>query len=310
MLKTNAIFLVTTAAIAACSSSPAPTGQYQDVNGTGAGGSAAQPAAGTGGVTSSAGSTAIAGTSSTVGGAVASGGSGGAAGAAALAGSGGLGVAGGSSGTGGGSAGTGGGSAGAGGSVPVGNLPNLVPPDYKGTPFGGMAQQIPGKIEVERYDLGGMGVAFNATAGAAFDACGFMRTDAIALECTGQAGPQDQDFATCANYPAGSVYVGYIGTGNWYKYTVDVMQAGTYVISSHAGVSPANTSVSFAFTADTKTAALTLPTTNGKCTSEAYHVWSEAPNIGTLALTPGHYVLTITVVNAGMNLDWFAFTKM
>ena len=194
--------------------------------------------------------------------------------------------------------------------MPVGDLPNQIPAGYMGKPFGGTPQQIPGKIEVERYDTGGNGVAFNAMQGNAFSACAFMRTDATALECTGQPGPQDQDFATCMNYPAGSVYIGYIGGGNYYKYTVDVVQAGTYVISSHAGVSPTNTSVSFAFTADTKTAALTLPTTNGKCTSEAYHVWSEAPNIGTVTLMPGHYVMTLTVVNAGLNMDWFAFTKM
>ena len=30
---------------------------------------------------------------------------------------------------------------------------------------------------------------------------------------------------------------------------------------------------------------------------------------GEIALTPGKYVLTINVVAAAMNLDWFAFTK-
>jgi hypothetical protein len=305
-MKTNAIFLVMVAQAAACSSTPAPTEFNQNAAGTSAGGTSPLTAggAGTGNV---AGGMASAGSGGTPNTAAGSGGSAGTGGTLA-GGSGGLS---GSSGSLGGSSGTGGASAGgSGGSVPVGNLPNQVPPDYKGTPFGGTAQQIPGKIEVERYDLGGVGVAFNATAGGAFNACGFMRTDAIALECTGQPGPQDQDFATCLNYPAGSVYIGYIGGGNWYKYTVDVVQAGTYVISGHAGVAPNNTAVTFAFTADTKTGNIALPSTAGKCTSEAYHVWGESDNLGQIALVPGHYVLTITVVDAGMNLDWFAFTKL
>jgi hypothetical protein len=31
--------------------------------------------------------------------------------------------------------------------------------------------------------------------------------------------------------------------------------------------------------------------------------------LGEITLAPGKYVLTITVVAAAMNLDWFAFTK-
>jgi hypothetical protein len=45
------------------------------------------------------------------------------------------------------------------------------------------------------------------------------------------------------------------------------------------------------------------------CGHEAYHVWAVHPNLGEIALQPGKYVLTINVVAAAMNLDWFAFTK-
>ena len=31
-----------------------------------------------------------------------------------------------------------------------GNVPSMLPAGYTGTPLGGVAQQIPGKIEVER----------------------------------------------------------------------------------------------------------------------------------------------------------------
>jgi hypothetical protein len=199
---------------------------------------------------------------------------------------------------------------GAGSTGAGGGLPNQVPPDYKGTPFGGGAQTIPGKIEIERYDLGGLDVAFHDNvAGGPFNKCGFMRGDAVELHCTGEAGPADLNVAGCGAEPAGSIYLGYIAAGEWYKYTVDVLEAGHYVISGHEGVAGNNVQVRFTFTADTKTGNVLLPSTD-KCNHEAYHVWGEQTALAEIDLVPGHYVLTIDIVSAGMNLDWFAFTKM
>ncbi|HEY4104470.1 MAG TPA: hypothetical protein VGM44_11285 [Polyangiaceae bacterium] len=305
----SATFLLTLAFLLSCASNPdhiSTTNDGAGANNGGAGQSFAGASNG-GGQSAGGGGANVAGSSSGAG--AASGGASGFAGATTGGTSNAAGSLG-SAGASGASGGTSAGSGGAGGSVPVGDLPNQIPAGYTGKPFGGTPQQIPGKIEVERYDTGGQGVAFNAMPGAAFNACGFMRSDATALECTGQPGPQDQDFATCANYPAGSVYIGYIGGGNYYKYTVDVLEAGSYEISGHEGVSPTNTAVTFAFTDSEKTANIALPSTNGKCTSEAYHVWSEQQNLGEITLIPGHYVMTLTVVNAGLNMDWFAFTKM
>jgi len=211
-----------------------------------------------------------------------------------------------------GSASGGGGAAagGTGGGAPVdpGNLPNQIPAAYTGKPFGGTPQTIPGKIEIERYDTGGAGVAFQADAPGAFNKCGFMRTDGLKLQCTQQQGsPPDKTAPGCGVEPADQVYLGYIGAGNWYKYTVNVVEAGTYVISGHEGVA-GNTQMQFGFTDALKTTPLTLPSTD-VCNFEAYHVWAVHPNLGEIALTPGKYVLTITVVAAAVNLDWFAFTK-
>jgi hypothetical protein len=38
-------------------------------------------------------------------------------------------------------------------------------------------------------------------------------------------------------------------------------------------------------------------------------VWGAQDNLGEITLTPGHYVMTLTVVNASLSMDWFAFTK-
>jgi len=208
----------------------------------------------------------------------------------------------------GGAPGTAGAAGSSGGAVDPGNLPNMIPAGYTGTPFGGTPQTIPGKIEIEKYDLGGANVAYMADPGGAFNKCGFMRNDGLKLQCTQQAGsPADKSLPGCGMEPAGEIYLGYIGAGNWYKYTVNVLQAGTYVISGHEGVA-GNTQMQFTFTDAVKTGNLTLPSTD-MCNFEAYHVWAVHDNLGEIALTPGKYVLTINVVAAAMNLDWFAFTK-
>jgi hypothetical protein len=198
-----------------------------------------------------------------------------------------------------GAAGSGAAGAGAGGSQ--------VPADYTGKPLGGTPQSIPGMIQIESYDTGGSGVAYHASGNGHGSLCGVTRTDLIDLNCTGQAGsPTDQTQGTCAKL-TGDVYLGYIGTGDWLNYTVNVKEAGTYAISTHVGVA-GNTKLMFTFTPTVKTAALALTGTSG-CGVESYHVWN-VESIGTIALQPGTYVMRLDFVAAGLNIDWVAFTKM
>jgi hypothetical protein len=304
-MKSLALVLLISAAAAGCSSSEDSPNLGAASGGVGGQASTTAGTAGIAGVGGSA-SGATTGGASTAGAAgltsAGGGGSPGAAGSPGIAGSGGAAAGAGGAGT----AGTGGSA----GSTPVdpGNLPNMIPAGYTGTPFGGTPQTIPGKIEIEKYDLGGQNVAYKADEAGAFNKCGFMRNDGLKLQCTQQAGsPADKALPGCGMEPAGEIYLGYIGAGNWYKYTVNVTEAGTYVISGHEGVA-GNTQMQFTFTDAAKTAPLTLPSTD-KCSFEAYHVWETQNNLGEIALQPGKYVLTVTVVAAAMNLDWFAFTK-
>ncbi len=185
--------------------------------------------------------------------------------------------------------------------------PNQVPANYTGMPFGGTPQPIPGMIQIESYDTGGSGVAYKASGNGHGSLCGVTRTDLIDLNCTGQAGsPKDQTQGTCAAL-TGDVYLGYIGTGDWLNYTVNVKEAGTYAISTHVGIA-GTTKLMFTFTPTVKTDALMAMGTSG-CGVESYHVWA-VENLGTIALTPGTYVMRLDFVAAGLNIDWVAFTKM
>jgi hypothetical protein len=57
-----------------------------------------------------------------------------------------------------------------------------------------------------------------------------------------------------------------------------------------------------------KTGPVHLPGTTG-CGVESYHVWAVHDNLAMIDLQPGTYVMQLDIVSAGMNLDWFAFTK-
>jgi hypothetical protein len=186
--------------------------------------------------------------------------------------------------------------------------PNQVPSTYTGKPLGGTPQAIPGKIQIENYDTGGEGVAFHDTGNGHGQLCGVTRTDLVNLNCTGQGGsPTDQTQGTCAKL-TGDEYLGYIDAGFWFNYTVNVQQAGTYAISTHAGVA-GTPMLTLTFTPTLKSPTLTLPGTSG-CGVESYHVWAVQSNLGMIALQPGTYVMRLDFVAAGLNLDWIDLEKM
>src|SRR5580700_9006332 len=109
------------------------------------------------------------------------------------------------------------------GSVSIG-LNGNAPPSLGGGsgpaegPYGGTAAGIPGTVQAANYDTGGQGTAYNVTSvngnGTAY------RSDGVDLEsCT------DTGAAGCG------YDLGWTGTGQWFRYTVNVAAAGTYTVS-------------------------------------------------------------------------------
>jgi hypothetical protein len=80
------------------------------------------------------------------------------------------------------------------------------------TPFTGAPYPVPGRIEAENFDHGGEGVAYH---------------DTTAGNIGGAYRPTDVDLAAVQN-DDGNAVVGWVGVGEWLKYTVDVQTAGTY----------------------------------------------------------------------------------
>jgi hypothetical protein len=112
---------------------------------------------------------------------------------------------------------------------------NIVAAGYSQTPagegaFGGTAAEVPGTVQAANYDTGGQGVAYhvNSVNGTANS----YRSDGVDLEAT-----SDTTDATGAG--AGDD-IGWTGSGQSFRYTVNAAGAGTYAVSlrvaSPAGV--------------------------------------------------------------------------
>jgi hypothetical protein len=196
-----------------------------------------------------------------------------------------------------------------------------IPSDYKGTPYKGIMQTIPGTIYARNYDEGGAGVAYChggvGNCGGGIN-CGdwpggmaLYRPDCVGLSVTNGQKPDVLTSGMPATY--GEVYVSYCATGEWLKYTVEVAESGTYAIGSYVGA-PGNLSVSFSFSSMPAVASGTLKIPASVDVAqpghEMYHVWQAANNLGTVALTAGVYVMTFTIVSSQANFDTFTFTKM
>ena len=221
-------------------------------------------------------------------------------------------------------------------SLPDGAV-DQVPPGYKGTPFKGAPQLIPGTVHMSDYDNGGAGVAYchgsaancgmGITTGdwrpggfppyrpvaAGGTACG-------GAACNDNAGICHMSATEPDNYASGpqagtlvtpqDVYVCYAATGEWLKYTVEVAETGTYAIGGQMAV-PGGTAISLDFGGGVTTGSILLPaspTAACKC-PETYHSWQDLQNLATIDLQAGTYVMTLTFVTGQCNPDTITFTK-
>lgn len=184
-----------------------------------------------------------------------------------------------------------------------------APAEYTGKPYQGVIQELPGIIQAESYD-----VAPNNTPGITFNGVGLPKKnparvteDAVGI---GKFGP---GHVTTKNEPEASeqYYVGWTSVGHWWKYTVRVKEAGTYVIGTHIAAGRPGAKLSVSFSPQITTGPVEIPTTAGFVPGvEVYHVWEKLDKIAELTLPSGVYVMTVKIeAVGGMNLDYFSFTK-
>jgi hypothetical protein len=108
------------------------------------------------------------------------------------------------------------------------------------------------------------------------------------------------------------VYLSHTDSGEWVKYTVQVLQAGKYAVGGFMAVPPTTTfSLTFGNGITTNTFAVPAsPCTWAGCPS-TFHSWAVLSNLATVTFpVAGTYLMTFTIVNNAANPNYFTFVKM
>ena len=116
----------------------------------------------------------------------------------------------------------------------------------KGTPYNGNAPSLPGQVELENYDQGGAGVAYNDTTNA--NEGNQYRSDGV-------------DIRTAAD--ASGYALGWTRSGEWLEYSVQVPNAGIYTIETRVAAPAAGALFHLEFNGVNKTGMLAVPNTGG-----------------------------------------------
>ncbi len=194
-----------------------------------------------------------------------------------------------------------------------------VPAGYQGTPFQGTPWPIPGRIDFENFDLGGMGVGWRVddhTGNFGVGGCpgNDYRMDLPHPQlCKTNTNPGEVDLYTAGplmgtHYPSDampqSIYLGYAHGADWVKITVNVAKAGMYKLSSVWGSEPGGaTGIHFQILFnDVMKADVTLPGTGG------YHNWVPSPDFATVQLDAGVQVFQFAPKTNHVNYDYIQFS--
>ena len=197
-----------------------------------------------------------------------------------------------------------------------------VPKDYKGKPFRDKyykkgAQQIPGRVELAYYDLGGEGVAYHDVTpeneGSKLNhevhdygshwRPGVPEYIAFFRENEGVDISYTKDWADF-NHPnkvdpmVNQLYIGWESDGEWTNYTVQVNKAGKYRIITVYGNQDNHSEL---WLNGSKACSLLLPENTGN-----WHYWTQA-TIGEIVFPKAGKNLLTLKYNKGSNLAYLDF---
>lgn len=153
------------------------------------------------------------------------------------------------------------------------------------SPYGGTAREIPGQIELEDYDDGGPALAY-------YD-CDAVNQGGVYRTAEGV------DIEPCVE---GGFNVGWMCADEWTEFTVDVQEAGVYLVEARVASQATGGSFHLAFNGINKTGNITVPITGG---------WQNWTSVTAMAdLAAGNQIMRFA--NAGTsaeyNLNWVRFS--
>jgi subtilisin family serine protease len=154
------------------------------------------------------------------------------------------------------------------------NITVVAPPPS--APFGGTAAAIPGLIEAENFDDGGQGIAYSDTTSLNFG--GKYRSTAVDIESTSDLG--------------GGYDVGWVGGGEWLKYTVSATTSASYTLELRLSAAGSGGVLHLEVDGTDVTGAVAVPNTGG------WQTWQSVVVPG-IALNTGLHVLRLAFDTAG-----------
>lgn len=153
------------------------------------------------------------------------------------------------------------------------------------TAYNGAPQNIPGTVEIEDYDNGGEGVAYHDN-DAANQGGGYRLSEGVDI----------------GGGPNNGFVLGYVSTGEWIEYTVDVQNTGTYNIKAEVASNDAASAFTVNFPNDV-TASFATPMTGD------WNAYQEISASNEVMLEAGQQVIRLDISGArAFNLDRIIFT--
>jgi hypothetical protein len=155
------------------------------------------------------------------------------------------------------------------------------------TPYGGTAWAIPGTIQAENFDNGGEGVAYHDTT-TSNSGNAYRTAEAVDIQATTDTG--------------GGYNVGWIATGEWLEYTVNVAATGTYTLQTRVAASSGSKTLHMEIDGVNVTGPINFNATGG------WQTWTTVTT-NNVSLTAGQHVLRIYMDSASFNVNWVSFTQ-
>jgi hypothetical protein len=188
-----------------------------------------------------------------------------------------------------------------------------IPAGYTGTPYQGTPQEIPGRVEFEKYDVGAENVTWH-TDNKNDGSGGNFRTDnpRPCICVTNKAWPDGtrelDTFPDGKRYPdpidSVSYYLGYTHPGDWVNCTVHIKQKGKYWISSSFSSDDPNIGTMIKFNNVATPGSTTFPTG----TTKGFHLWRNYPKFASVELDTGLQVMYYEVFTyTHQNWDYLLF---
>jgi len=168
--------------------------------------------------------------------------------------------------------------------------PTTPPPPSDGTstPYAGTAVALPGTVEFENYDAGGLNNSYYDTTSG--NAGGVYRTNSVDIKATSDS--------------SGRYHVGWTDKGEWLNYSVNVKTAGTYTLDVRVASLGAGGTFHIEVNGVNKTGTMTVPNTG------SWSTWTTISKTG-VSLSAGAQIIKVVLDSVGVsgqvgNLNWFA----